>query len=225
MFLGGIKMAIINVSSGSELNNIFGNGGNGLNIRVKTSINDANYNRLKKEVSRLASMANKRVKRLEKNGLESTSAYKTYIAQGGQPFSVKGKDYNDLQKELARIRQFTENTSSTIKGVKTILNNIQKNTGLTWKSKKASEMYEEASKYFELASKIEQYLRMTEDAGSFLGYMQIWEAINQYTKEANTDIDEITTNMDDVIQKIANLITYEDVFGAVSELNGQFISI
>lgn len=56
---------------------------------------------LKAEANRLASMANKRIRRLEANGLQDAPAYQAYIAQGGQPFSTRGKNYNELQAELA----------------------------------------------------------------------------------------------------------------------------
>ena len=56
----------------------------------------------RREASRLASMANKRVKRLEENGLTDTPAYKAYLETGGK-FSVKGKSYNELQKEKGTL--------------------------------------------------------------------------------------------------------------------------
>ena len=47
---------------------------------------DARIRALKQEISRKASMANKRVQRLERNDLKGTPAYQNYISGGGQKF-------------------------------------------------------------------------------------------------------------------------------------------
>ena len=41
------------------------------------------------EVSRLASMANKRLARLENAGLESSPAYKKWVSEGGEKFGLQ----------------------------------------------------------------------------------------------------------------------------------------
>ena len=51
------------------------------------------YKAFKKEVSRMASMANKRLKRLEKNELTDLPSYKAWEENGSIRFSVKGKTY------------------------------------------------------------------------------------------------------------------------------------
>ncbi|WP_457848416.1 hypothetical protein, partial [Staphylococcus aureus] len=73
-------------------------------------------NAYRKEASRLVSLANKRVQRLELNGLTDSPAYKAYIASGGK-FGVRGKSHNELQQEVARLNRFINSTTSTIKGV------------------------------------------------------------------------------------------------------------
>ena len=60
------------------------------------------------EANRLVSLANKRIRRLEKNGLQSSPAYQAYLVNGGKPFSTKGKDYNQLQSEVARLKRFID---------------------------------------------------------------------------------------------------------------------
>ena len=49
------------------------------------------YQSLKREGSRLASMANKRLVRLENNGFEDSPAYEQWIESGGQKFRGSGK--------------------------------------------------------------------------------------------------------------------------------------
>lgn len=127
------------------------------------------YQALKREVSRLASMANKRLVRLENNGFEDSPAYKQWIESGGEKFSVRGKDYNALQKELARVRQFVNAKTSTIRGAQSVLKAIAANTGANFKGK---ELWAQASNFFRVASMIEQYIRNTENVASAIGYQK-----------------------------------------------------
>ena len=50
------------------------------------------YLELKKEVSRMASMANKRLVRLERNELTDLPAYQSWVQNGAIKFSVANKD-------------------------------------------------------------------------------------------------------------------------------------
>lgn len=164
------------------------------------------YQALKREVSRLASMANKRLVRLEKNGFEDSPAYKQWIESGGEKFSVRGKDYNALQKELARVRQFVNAKTSTIRGAQSVLKAIAANTGANFKGK---ELWAQASNFFRVASMIEQYIRNTEDVASAIGYQKIWTAINQYTKANDIDLAAMQVDMEQMVGNIAQMIGIE----------------
>ena len=85
-------------------------------MAVKIRHFSSDYQKLKREVSRLASMANKRLVRLGNNGFEDSPAYKQWIESGVEKVSVCGLDYHALQKELALVRQFVIATTSTIRG-------------------------------------------------------------------------------------------------------------
>lgn len=180
-------------------------------VNIDTSGIENQYKELKQEVSRLASMANKRLTRLEQHGFEDAPAYRKWIESGGEKFSVKGKDYNALQKELAQIRQFTNSVSSTVKGAKSLLNSIAANTGMAEKS------YQNAKEFFQLASIIEQYIRNTENTASAIGYQKIWTAINEYAKEQNTDLSAIKGYEEEIAENIAKMLGYESVIDAVEQ--------
>lgn len=164
------------------------------------------YQSLKREVSRLASMANKRLVRLENNGFEDSPAYKQWIESGGEKFSVRGKDYNALQKELARVRQFVNAKTSTIRGAQSVLKAIAANTGANFKGK---ELWAQASFFFRVASMIEQYIRSTEDVASAIGYQKIWTAINQYTQANDIDLAAMQVDMEQMVGNIAQMIGIE----------------
>ena len=160
----------------------------------------------RKEASRLASMANKRVARLEANDLKDAPAYRGYIESGGK-FSVKGKTYNELQVEVARMRTFINANTSTIKGINKYLRGIADNTKIKYKNLK--DLRAKASKFFELSEKVKQYLKALDDLSSNIGYQKIWEAVNVYVANSNVDLAGAELDIDQVVEKIGNAISEE----------------
>lgn len=164
-------------------------------------------NAYRRHASRLASKANKRIKRLEKNDLTDSPAYKTYIKGKGR-FGVAGKTYNELQAEVSRLNGFINSNSSTIRGINSTLKEMAKNTGIKYQNLK--ELRRKSSKFFELASKVEQYLRNVEDMASAIGYQKIWQAINEYTRSAEVDLSSGEADIDGMISSVTSAIkTYE----------------
>lgn len=158
----------------------------------------------RKEASRMASLANKRLNRLEENDLKDSPAYRGYLEKGGKKFSVRGKDYNQVQAEIARMKAFIDANTSTVRGVNNYLKEIAANTGIQYKN--LSELREKAPKFFELASKVEQYLRDVEDMASAIGYEKIWESINVYVEQNKIDLRSSENDVDKMIEDITQAI-------------------
>lgn len=169
-------------------------------IKTKAQEKAERVRAFRREASRMASMANKRLQRLEKNGLKDSPAYKSWLAHGGEKFGIRGKTYNEVQKEVARMRQFIDAESSTVRGVNRILKGMAKSTGMKYKNLK--ELHKSAGKFFDLASKIEQYLRTVEDMASAIGYQKIWESINVYIEREKVDLGSATVNVEQLTQQI-----------------------
>lgn len=168
------------------------------------------YLRLKAEVSRKASMANKRLVRLENNNLTSSPAYQKWVDyQGGVKFSVRGKDYNQLQQELARVNQFIEAKTSTVRGLNKVFKEMAENTGIKYGSVK--ELQSKSKNFFALADKIKEYLRQTEGSASAIGYQPVWQAINEYVQQEKIDLGDSELEIDGLVDKIAKLTSYEKV--------------
>lgn len=161
----------------------------------------------RKEASRLVSLANKRVKRLESNGLKDSPAYKKYLETGGK-FSVRGKTYNQLQSEVSRLRNFIDSETSTVRGVTNTLKEMANNTGIKYRN--LEDLRSKAPKFFELASKVEQYLRTVEDMASAIGYQKIWEQINQYVKDEKIVLDDSETSIDSMVEAITDALKEYD---------------
>lgn len=167
-------------------------------------ITKENLKEAKREISKLASMANKRLQRLEKANLESSPAYRKWVEDGQVKFSVKGKDHNQLQRELSRLQKFINAETSTIRGANNVLKEMAKNTGIKYKN--LNDLRSRADKFFELASKVEQYLRNVDDIASAIGYQKIWEAINTYTKESKTDLANSETDIDSLVENVTKML-------------------
>lgn len=156
----------------------------------------------RQEASRLASMANKRIARLEKNDLRDSPAYKRYIKDGGQRFGVKGKTYQEVQREVARLERFLNAKTSTVRGYHSTLKNLAEITNITFKN--MNELRKRAAKFFELASRMEQYIQNVEGMGAAVGYQEIWTAIDTYTRVEGIDLleaDDKIEAMIDVLKK------------------------
>lgn len=162
----------------------------------------------RKEASRLASMANKRIKRLEKAGLTDSPAYKKWLDGGGVKFGVRGKTHNELQREVSRMNQFINSQTSTIRGVNKQLKEIAVNTGIKYTNLK--ELRSKASKFFELASKVEQYLRTVDDMASAIGYQKIWTAINKYVETEKVDLGQSKNDIDKMILEVTKALNTFD---------------
>lgn len=165
----------------------------------------------RREASRLVSMANKRLIRLEYNKLTDSPAYQKLVEEMGERprFSIRGKDYNEVQKEVARMRRFLNAKTSTVRGANQVLKEMARNTGIKYRTLK--ELRSKAKLFFELASKVEQYLRTVDDIASAIGYQKIWEAVNTYVKDMRKGIGEAQLDIERAIIEISEAIKeYED---------------
>lgn len=159
---------------------------------------------LKAIASQEGNKANKRIERLQNKGME-TPALTKWLDAGGKKFSVAGKDYNQTQAELARIRQFNNAKTSTIRGANEVLKNMAKNIGR--ENTSLSQLQSEASQFFRLADKVEQYLNSMNNVASAIGYQEIWESINSYTDEQQIELSELRGDVDLLAEAIAQEIT------------------
>lgn len=83
---------------------------------------------MKKEVSRRASAANKRIKRVEEAGIGSSAI--TAVMNNGGKFSVAGKNtMNELYKEMQRVTNFLNMHNSTLGGARKEVKRISERIG------------------------------------------------------------------------------------------------
>lgn len=144
------------------------------------------YLELKKEVSRMASMANKRLNRLESNNLTLLPAYREWEQHGAIRFSVRGKNYNQLQSEYWRLKHFLDDRTSTVRQANKFLREMAENTGIKYRG--LEDLKSKSKQFFELAGKIKQYNMSINQSAQALDYQKIWQQINTYVNNTNTDL-------------------------------------
>ena len=144
------------------------------------------YKELRKEVSRMASMANKRIDRLERNNLTMLPAYQAWEKNGSVRFSVKGKSYEETQAEYWRLKKFLDDRTSTVKQANDFLREMAENTGIQYNG--LEDLKTKSAKFFELADLIKQYNQSINQSAQALDYQKIWQDINTYVLDTDADL-------------------------------------
>ena len=169
----------------------------------KPQIASEKYLALKKEVSRMSSMANKRLRRLERNELTDLPAYKSWVEGGAIKFSVRGKDYNQLQSEFWRLKRFLDNKTSLVRQANKYLKEMAENTGIKYNG--LADLKTKAKEFFKLADKIKEYYKMSELNALALDYQKIWEQINVQIKQGVLDLTGVEST-EQTLQRFINEI-------------------
>ena len=159
----------------------------------------------RKEVSRKASLANKRLARLEKNNLEDSPAYKKFLDSGGKKFSIRGKKGTELSKELIKINNFINMKTSTVTGLNQVLRDTADRVGVKYKDMKQLQAY--SSRFFELYNKSLQYLDTVEKMGHAFDSTEIMETVKQVVEQEKIDLAESGQAIDEMVQRVTNMLT------------------
>lgn len=150
------------------------------------------YKELRAEVSRMASMANKRLNRLENNNMTMLPAYQAWEQNGSIRFSVKGKDYNQLQAEFWRLKNFLDDRTSTVREANAFLREMAENTGIQYNG--LEDLKNKSARFFELAEKIREYNQAIGQAAQALDYQKIWQQINTAVQQDAIDLSEAVSS-------------------------------
>lgn len=171
-------------------------------------------NNLLIECQRLCDEANARLDALAESELDSPS-YNAWVEAGSVRFSVKDKTYEQVQEEYWRVVNFMENKTSTVEGTQQYLTDMANNIGLTPINTETDSttdflaIQSQAKGFFDLASKIEQYLKNTEYSAIALDYQAIWQQISTYVHDENIDLSQSEVSIDAITGIIENLIGLE----------------
>lgn len=164
---------------------------------------------LKREIQRKANIAHKRLQRLEKNNLTQLPAYQQWVKDGKVRFGVRGKTYNELQAELARLNRFLDSKTSLVREANKYLKDIARMTGVKYDSVK--ELPKKLNNFFRISKKVEEYLRLVEGSASAIGYHKIWEVVNEVVEMEGMELDRSEGDIESIIPKVIEGLKYEDI--------------
>ena len=166
---------------------------------------------LRAQVSHLASMANKRLDRLEKNELTSSPAYQKWEQNGSHRFSVSGKSYSEVQSEYWRVKDFLEMRTSSVTGTKAVLQEIATNIG--WGKIDFDNIaltQEQLSNFFTMADTVSQYLESVDESAAALDYQEIWNTINAAYQQGKIDFNNAELDAEQMQGIISEMLVLEE---------------
>lgn len=184
-------------------------------MEVKTTIKGKSpfteeERKLRAEARRLVSMANKRLKRLEEQNLINSPAYRQWVEEGAQKFSVKGKSMEEVKQEIARMERFLRMQTSTVKGAKEYFKNVAKEVGIK-KFDDFTDLQRKLNTFFEITAKIKEYLYNTKEIGVAIGYQKIWEVVSDYVEEVGHELELTEENVLKMTEKIVESVGYSEM--------------
>lgn len=166
------------------------------------------YKRLKKEVSRMAQIVNKRMQRIEQAQLTFVPEFKKFESQGRPHFGVRGKTYNELQSEYWQLTQYINSKTGTVKQARqyaqTVLDRI--GAGDSIKGATVSDMKTYMTNLFEVTGKIQDYLKTTEDKAFALDYQKIWNMVSTYFDTQSVRLEDVRSLSDETKENIIKLM-------------------
>lgn len=184
-----------------------------INIKVENTGKKqftAEQRKLRQEASRLVSMANKRLKRMEQQNLTETPAYKKWIDDGGQKFGIKGKSMEEVQQEVARLNNFLNKQTSTVTGAKQYLKNVADKVGIK-DFDGFPDLQNKLNNFFETTAKVKEYLQNSKEVGVSIGYQKVWEEVSNYVQEMNTEIELTENDVLEIAEKLVQSAGYGEV--------------
>ena len=161
-------------------------------MKVKFTVKASGFTdeerKLRAEARRLVSMANKRLRRIEQQNLINSPAYKKWVEDGAQKFSVKGKNMEEVSQEIARMNDFLKKQTSTVRGTKQYFKNVAQEVGIK-KFDDFADLQKKLNTFFETTAKVKEYLYNTKEIGVAIGYQKIWEVVSDYVEEVGHELE------------------------------------
>lgn len=124
---------------------------------------------------KVTNIANKRIGRLEDEGINSPAYRKWMEDEGGVRFGIRGKDDDGVIQEIQRAERFNHMQTSTVRGATDYLRELGDRLGMEVSDRLS--IQEQSSRVFAVVSKLDQLMKT--DGGNAEGS----EALQQYVSE------------------------------------------
>lgn len=183
----------------------------GAKFTIKSISKDTEEERkLRAEARRLVSMANKRLKRLEEQNLIESPAYKKWVEDGGQKFSVKGKSMEEVKQEVARMNDFLKKQTSTVRGAKQYFKNVANEVGIKTFDD-FTDLQKKLNTFFETTAKVKEYLYNSKEIGVAIGYQKIWEVVSNYVEEVGDELELTEETVLEMTDKLVGSVAHSEM--------------
>lgn len=178
-------------------------------VRNKNQLN-AKQKQLRQEASRLVSMANKRLKRLEEQNLLESPSYKKWVDDGGQKFGIRGKSMEEVKQEVARLNDFLKKQTSTVTGAKQYFKNVADKVGIK-DFNDFPDLQRKLNNFFETTAKVKEYLQNSKEIGVSIGYQKVWEEVSNYVQEMSREVEMTEQDVLKIAEKLVDSAGYGEV--------------
>lgn len=178
-------------------------------VRNKNQLN-AKQKQLRQEASRLVSMANKRLKRLEEQNLVESPSYKKWVDDGGQKFGIRGKSMEEVKQEVARLNDFLKKQTSTVTGAKQYFKNVADKVGIK-DFNDFPDLQRKLNNFFETTAKVKEYLQNSKEIGVSIGYQKVWEEVSNYVQEMSREVEMTEQDVLKIAEKLVDSAGYGEV--------------
>ncbi len=153
---------------------------------------------LARAVSTVASVANKRIKRLYNYGLDTSDVPALKMGSHPNRFSVAGKNKDELMNELVSINQFMEDKTSTVSGLKEVVGEIAERLGIG--DKRTINLIEIKELGRTLAN-FKQMVEYTPDVQEKIWKYKIVKSVQENIEGANLSESEIRSRLEELYGK------------------------
>lgn len=178
--------------------------------------------KLRQEASRLVSMANRRIKRLEEQDLLKSPAYIQYVENGKQKFGIRGKNTEQVKQEIAKMEHFLNMKTSRVAGTKDYLKNVANSVHISqWYNMK--DLQNKLNSFFVAVEKLRDYMLNSKEYSVAIGYAKLHEIVGEYVEEKGLEIDKIEDNLIEMADKISEAIGYGEVDSLLDEMMNNYL--
>lgn len=155
----------------------------------------------RKKVNALKNKANNRLKKLEKNKLENTPAYKAFTTYHGEPrFGIKGKTREQVRAEYFKIKHFLESSTSTVKGAEKYLSRQMSITGL-----KGGNAQGQIANFWGIADELRKSMQAVKRSYLALDSERVINSVRQVIQENEEGADDLESMGDALLSAWAEL--------------------
>lgn len=163
--------------------------------------------KMRREISRKAQMANKRIRRLEEKGVMTPALSSFYRTRGkGNYFSIRGKSNNQAMQELAEVERYLEMATSSLTGARKILNDTAKKFNIELVASDWVKNQKRVNEIFRIVDKVDEYLKTSDQKTVAFASTQLIDGVANYIQDFEETVGDIEKDTEEIVVNIVDAI-------------------